>query len=234
MLFLREVHQIVGSKEDEFEAAFRDPGGWMDVLARSTDDARLLWYCTQAHGSGPSYVVVTITAVRDGSAWERLALRMQSGDLQAWAASLDGLRHDVTGSLLLTLPWSPLQDTDLSGVPTTPQEHELTLYMEDTMWPYAGKFHAYVERAGSFYMELLQRPEALLTLQSAFQPALGGGVRSVTLMQKVRDPRSLIGLLTTEIPPERRAPGTWMHDALELRDQWESRLLRTSGWSPWW
>jgi hypothetical protein len=29
-----------------------------------------------------------------------------------------------------------------------------------------------------------------------------------------------------------RQPGTFMHDALELRDQWESRLLRTSRWSP--
>jgi hypothetical protein len=34
--------------------------------------------------------------------------------------------------------------------------------------------------------------------------------------------------------PERyRAPGTWMHDALELRDQWQSRLLRAAAWSPW-
>jgi len=31
---------------------------------------------------------------------------------------------------------------------------------------------------------------------------------------------------------EHRAPGTWMHDALDVRDDWESRLLRTSTWSP--
>jgi len=29
-----------------------------------------------------------------------------------------------------------------------------------------------------------------------------------------------------------KQPGTFMHDALEVRDQWESRLLRTSSWSP--
>jgi hypothetical protein len=29
-----------------------------------------------------------------------------------------------------------------------------------------------------------------------------------------------------------RAPGTWMHDALSLRDRWESKLLRTATWSP--
>ena len=28
------------------------------------------------------------------------------------------------------------------------------------------------------------------------------------------------------------APGTWMNDALALRDPWESRLLRTTRWLP--
>ena len=43
---------------------------------------------------------------------------------------------------------------------------------------------------------------------------------------------ALLALMTFETPPEYRAPGTWMHDALEVRDRWESRLLRTTGWSP--
>jgi hypothetical protein len=51
-------------------------------------------------------------------------------------------------------------------------------------------------------------------------------------MQRILDPDRLLGLLTTDIPAEMRAPGTWMHDALELRDRWESQLLRTSPWSP--
>jgi hypothetical protein len=52
------------------------------------------------------------------------------------------------------------------------------------------------------------------------------------LWQKVIEPHRITGLLTTEIPAEHRAPGTWMHDALRVRDDWESRLLRTSSWSP--
>jgi hypothetical protein len=31
-----------------------------------------------------------------------------------------------------------------------------------------------------------------------------------------------------------RQPGMFMHDALDYRDQWESKLLRTSPWSPRW
>ena len=70
MLFLHETHKVVGAREDEFEAAYRE--GWMPTLAKE-DDARLLWYTNHAHGSGVSYNVVTITGIADGAAWERLA-----------------------------------------------------------------------------------------------------------------------------------------------------------------
>jgi hypothetical protein len=52
------------------------------------------------------------------------------------------------------------------------------------------------------------------------------------LMQRILDVDRLQHLLMTDIPPEMRAPGTWMHDALTLRDRWESLLLRTARWSP--
>jgi len=45
-------------------------------------------------------------------------------------------------------------------------------------------------------------------------------------------PERLTGLFTRDLPPEVQAPGTWMHDALEVRDDWESRLLRSAAWSP--
>ena len=104
------------------------------------DEARLLWYANHAHGSGPAYTVVTVTAVRDGTAWEQLALRIQKGDLRDWMRDLDELRHDVDAKLLVPLPWSPLQDVDFTEVPVDGRKHRSTLYMEDTMWPYEDKF----------------------------------------------------------------------------------------------
>ncbi|HXY93234.1 MAG TPA: hypothetical protein VEP49_12205 [Acidimicrobiia bacterium] len=235
MLFLHEVHQVVGTQEDEFEAAFRE--GWMPSLAKG-EDARLLWYTNHAHGSGVAYNVVTITAVRDGASWERLARRIQNGDLQEWMRALDECRHDVHAKILVPLPWSPLQEVDLASVPADGAEHELTMYMEDTMWPIEGKYPAYVEQSGSFYAKTLvdNRGSAnpqFLEIQAAFQPAFGSHVRrEVMLMQRILDQDRLLGLLTRDIPAEMRAPGTWMHDALRLRDQWESKLLRTASWSP--
>ena len=238
MLFLHEVHKIKGAAEDDFEGAYRDKAGWMEAMSQADGgaSARLLWYLNQAHGSGPSYTVITITALSDGAAWERLARRVQQGDLRSWMARLDTLRHDVTGTILNALPWSPLGDElDLAAVPAAGGDHALTLYMEDTMWPYEGMLDKYIEQAGTHYTALLNRPEALLTLEAGFQPVCGAGPRrQVSLLQKVRDPASILRLLTSEIAADRRAPGTWMHDALELRDRWTSRLLRTSSWSPLW
>ena len=230
MLFMHEVHTVRGRAEDEFEAAFRD--GWMATLGAG-DEARLLWYANHAHGTGPAYTVVTVTAVRDGAAWERLARRIQRGDLRQWMRELDALRHDVAAKLLVALPWSPLQDMPFGEIPTDGREHELSLYMEDTMWPYEDTFTEYIDRCGEVYSKSLETSESMLDIQAGFQPALGSHLRrEVVLMQRIRQPEALLNLLRNEIPARYRAPGTWMHEALELRDQWTSRLLRTSSWSP--
>ena len=51
MLLLRETHEVVGVREDEFEATVRDK--WLPAIADG-DDARLLYYPNLAHGSGDS------------------------------------------------------------------------------------------------------------------------------------------------------------------------------------
>jgi hypothetical protein len=230
VLFMHEVHRVRGRREDDFEAAIRE--GWMPMLAAG-DDARLLWYANQAHGSGPAYTVLTVTAVRDGAAWERLTERVQKGDLQEWMRKLDELRHDVDAKLLVPLPWSPLLEVRFDEVPADGREHEMTLYMEDTMWPYEDKFEEYIAACGDVYAKSLEEPSSMLTMHAAFQPTLGSHVRrEVILMQRISRPDALLDLLRTHIPVEYRTPGTWMHDALDLRDQWTTRLLRTSAWSP--
>jgi hypothetical protein len=233
MLFLHEVHQVVGAREGEFEAAYRDR--WMPKLAEG-DDARLLYFLHHAHGTGRAYNVVTITAVRDGAAWERLASRLHDGDLQSWARDVDALRHSVTAKALVPVPWSPLQGVDLSSLPTS-GHHELTLFMEDTAWPHEGMLDEYLEAVRTKYAPMLaeggRAGRSLLELQAVLRPAWGTGRwREVVLWQKVVEPKGITALVSTEVPPEFRAPGTWMHDALGVRDSWESKLLRTTAWSP--
>lgn len=235
MLILHEVHEVVGTREEEFEEAFRR--GWMPTLA-ATEDARLLYFLHHAHGTGVSYRVVTLTALRDAGAWERLLRRVEGGDLAPWAREVDGLRHDVSAKLLIPLPWSPLQRIELADVPGDGREHDPTVFMEDTVWPYEGRLEDYVERAGSHYArEMARHAEegtSLLEIQASFRTAFGSGRRrEVVLWQKVLRPETLAPLISREVPARYKAPGTWMHDALALRDRWESRLLRSARWSPW-
>ena len=232
MLYIHETHSVAGRGEDEFQEAYQGEGGWMERLAAG-DDARLLWYLDHVHGTGPAYTVVTVTAVRDGAAWERLADRMVHGDLREWVGRVDQLRHDATAKVLRPLPWSGLQEVDLDSVPVEAASRPLVLFMEDTAYPHEGRVHDYIETAGRQYAPSLRRPNPLLEMVAAFQPAFGTGRRrEIVLWQRVADQKALLRLLTMEVPPAMKAPGTWMHDALEVRDQWTSRLLRTSSWSP--
>ena len=232
MLFLHELHTINGRDEDAFEAMFKT--GWMPALAKG-DDARLLYYLKLAHGTGRAYQAVTITALRDGNAYEELATRVQRGDLRTWAAEVDRVRHEVKGKLLLPVEWSPFAELDLASVPVDGAEHEAALFMEDSAWPYEAKLDTYLEKARTHYAPSLEQQTArsLLTLVAVFQAALGAPRRrEVVLWQRVDFPERLPALFTRELPDRVKGPGTWMHDALQVRDDWESRLLRTAEWSP--
>jgi hypothetical protein len=234
VLFVHEVHTVAGREADAFDALYRDE--WTVALTEA-GDARLLWYLHQAHGTGPSYTVVTITGVASASASAALGERIRTGDLRELAAVTDAHRHDHTAKVLTPVEWSPLRHIDLSTVPTSALSHPPVLFMEDTAWPYRGRLDDYLAKAGSLYVATLERAASTargtLELVGAFVPAFGAGRhREVVLWQRVYQPDSLLRLLTREVPPEHRAPGTWMHDALDVRDRWNSRLLRTTEWSP--
>jgi hypothetical protein len=234
MLLIHEVHKVAGAHEEAFDASYRDE--LLPALGRS-DGARLLWYLRLAHGSGAAYTVVTITGCRDAAAWANLAERIRSGDLADWSSRVDAMRHHCTAKMLSPVPWSPRQTIDLSEVPTDGAEHELTLFMEDTAWPFAGGLAAYLEKAGTLYDTTLTQSRegghSIIELEAAYQPLYGThATTEVILWQRVVNHKALLYLLANDLPASATAPGTWMHDALAVRDQWESRILRTASWSP--
>jgi hypothetical protein len=237
MLLVHEVHEVAGRSSDAFEAVYRD--GWLPRLAES-DGARLLWFLHQTHGTGPAYTVVTVTAVASLAAWEALNERVRRGDLRSLAADIDAMRHGSIAKVLEPLAFSPMLDVDLPSVPTATagdDRGDHVLFMEDTAWPHRGRYEDYLERAGTLYVETLRRANehgrAILELVGAFTPAYGTGHhREIVLWQRVAKPELLLPLLTREVPAIHRAPGTWMHEALDVRDRWESRLLRCASWSP--
>jgi hypothetical protein len=235
VLYLHETHKVVGEHAARFEALLRDE--WMTGLAEG-DGTRLLWYLNHAMGSGPSYQVVTITALADGTAWEALTRRLLEGDLRELAGRLDACRYQAEGKLLTTVEWSAMQEVDLASVPTDGREHELSLYMHDTGWPDA-PLDDYIELWDRDYWQFMRKiPEdrRLLDIVACFQVAHGTGIRpEAILMQRIDDYSALGGLLmSVERYDPTTWPGSYMAKGLEIRDQWESKLLRTSAWSPFW
>ena len=111
MLLLHEVHRVAGAKEDAFDDAYRDH--YLPALAKS-DGSRLLWYLRLSHGSGQAYTIVSITGCRDATAWEELSERVRVGDLAEWSSEVDAMRHAHEGKIVRPVPWSPLQEIDLS------------------------------------------------------------------------------------------------------------------------
>jgi hypothetical protein len=238
MLFVHETHRVAGREADRFEELYRD--GWAASLGKSSD-ARLLWFMDQAHGTGPAYTFVTVTAVASSAALDDLNARRRSGDLHAWSAEVDALRHGSEAKVLEPTSFSPLQEIDLGSVPPVGApagpDGSLPLFMEDTAWPFRGSFDDYLEKAGTLYVDTLQRlakhGHGMLELVAAFVPRYGSGRhREIVLWQRITRQDMVLPLLNHEVPPEYRQPGTWMLDALDVRDRWESRLLKVASWSP--
>jgi hypothetical protein len=231
VLFVHEIHKVVGKRAEAFEDAYRSE--WLPILAAG-DDARLLWYFDLAHGSGLSYRAVTVTAVADGMAWARLADRVAHGDLRSWARRLDALQHESRGRVMSALGWSPPIGS-LEELPTEGAGHEPVMYMEDTMWPFPGSLHDYVDAAGAVYKPAIHADDSKVRLKIALatQTMPGAGrAPEVTLLQRLSSLAPLVHLLTNDLPADVTGPGSWMYEALELRDQWQSRLLRSAPWSP--
>jgi hypothetical protein len=110
--------------------------------------------------------------------------------------------------------WSPLQAVDLASVPADGETHPLSLFMEDTGWPSAS-LDGYIRSWHDIYYRPLSQAPArmrILDIQACFQVAHGSHQRREAMpWQKIDDSNNyaaLVHLLTKEVPPEYRAPGS--------------------------
>jgi hypothetical protein len=227
MIFLHETHEISGGRLAAFEASLRD--AWVP-LVQEDGTARLCWAWHHTHGTGPSYQMVTITAVRDWPAWAALAERMVTDAAwRAWHREAGAVRREVTAKLLRPAAWSPLQEVDLAAasVPTT---DAVGLYLHDTGWPFPGRLDDYVDALGRiFYPQT--RHARMISIAACWTVVPGTGRHhEVVLLQRIEDWPQFSRLITEgERGPQRSG---WMQQGLEYRDRWESKLLRCTPWSP--
>ncbi len=226
MIFLHETHEIIGGKTAEFEAAFRDV--WLPLL-QAGERARLVWYWHHTHGTGPSYQAISITAVRDWQAWGEIVAEMRTAPWQRWWSTCWQSRREVRSKLMQPTAWSPLQEVDL-GARTDAPAHEPALYLHDTGWPFVGKLDEYTAALGTIFYPATAKYK-MISVAACWTTCPGSGRHhEVLLLQKIEDWKLFSHLLTAGERPVQA--GDWMVEGLRFRDQWESKLLRTSAWSP--
>ena len=223
MIFVHEVHEVVGGKMEEFGDAMRTQ--WRP-LVEEQGHARLLWFWELAHGTGASYQAVSITAVRDWATWGALAARTDD-HARAWQRHVWTLRREVTSKVLLPAPWSPLQQVDLA---TAPAGDGSGLYLHDTGWPFTGMLDDYLDALGTvFYPQT--RHAKMISVRACWRVAPGTGRHhEVVLLQRIEDWDKFAALLARGEQGAQRSG--WMEEGLRYRDRWESKLLRCAGWSP--
>jgi hypothetical protein len=214
MLFVHDVHAVMGEKQFEFEADHRAVFG----PDTSNDDVRLLWYLHSAHGSSDAYHVVAITAVRDWEAWDRHVQRLRYGDLAEWSTRSAARCYSSRSTLLVSTPWSPLAALELDDLPTEPPEAGHQLVREDI-----------VEGDGigaELATRVVEHADGdVVRLAAAFRPALSGD-DTVHLLYQVApteqwEPafgadsgwRDWPGSLTEELPEGARGGGRYLHAA---------------------
>ena len=147
------------------------------------------------------------------------------------------MRHSSEAKVIQPVSWSPLQEIDLATVPVNGETHKNSLFMEDTAWPFAGGLQAYLAQGGHALRPHAEQPEGGGHGHDRARGRLPARLRDpqtteVILWQRVVNTKAVMWMLGHDLPPEASAPGTWLHDALEVRDRWESRLLRSASWSP--
>lgn len=229
MIFIHEVHALEATKVREYESLLRDE--WAPALAREPG-TRLVWVARTLPGAASWPEFVTLIAVADGATLEGLGGRIRQGDLCETATLLAAVRLGLTQRLLANLEFSTYSpDLGAEGAPS--EERSGELYIHDFVEPRIGMQRAYEKAMTQVYLRALEAEYLDFVMWAGFQTICGGGsVPENVMVTGVRSPEAATTLLAKGNPREEIKPGTWLYDALKLRDTWTSRLVRSLSWSP--
>jgi hypothetical protein len=231
MIILHQVHRLPTgpSAKQRFADLFREE--WLPHLAKGSD-ARLLWYGEPTASAIRSNEAISMILLQDVAALERFGLQTRTGELAALAARTNDYRDGVETRLLKALDYDPSGIT-FDTVPTQPVSHEPAVYMHDFVPPVIGQNRGYVDMMRARYMDLSSQDLSGVVLRMSWETVAGGGpVPEMFNLSQVRDVDALIRLISIEIPAEYKKMGTWMWEALAVRDRWTTRLMRCVDWSP--
>ena len=226
MLYLHQIHEVEPGGEPELERFVRDE--WLPTV-NAHDGCRFAWFGTTTSAARFADEAITIVAFDDMASFQRFAEVERNS---AVTRSFRGLRNDVQTRLLRPIDYDPWT-AGIGTIPDGPVEGEVVTYMHDFVPPATGQMRAYVDMMRERYMALTDKELSGVVLLASWETVSGGGpLPEMFNLSQIRDLDALVTLIAHEVPREYKQMGTWMWEALAVRDQWTTRLARSSTWSP--
>ena len=230
MFYVHEIHALNAARADSFEATIRDQ--WVPALA-AEPGTRLVWCVRSMPGTASYPELITMTAVEDGAALERLGARYRSGDLRELSSELGRQREGVTTRVLASLEEFNPYSVDLDEVPLVRDGAPSEMYLHDFVVPQPGMQRVYEVQMREAFMKMLEIDALPMKTWAGFETVAGGGRVPLSLMVTwIAHPPAISNLLSQGNPRVAPEPGSWMSEGLKLRDTWVSRIVRSVPWSP--
>jgi hypothetical protein len=227
MFVLHQVHHLAPESMTSFEAVSRDE---LLPAVASDPDSRLIWYASATDVETRGREAITMIACQSAVGLERLGERFRTGDLAAVGGKLAGVRRSVETRVLKPLRQNPLQ-VDFDAVPVAGTSHTTVSYMHDFVPPRIGQRRAYEDAMVKIYGAMSDTELLDVALWAGLEP-IAGPIPEQVNISRIQNTQVLINLLLNDIPRDNKKLGTWMHEALKLRDRWTTRLVRCASWSP--
>jgi len=230
MFYVHEIHELDAGEAESFETMIREQ--WVPVLA-ADPGARLVWCVRSMPGTASYPELITMTAVEDGAALERLGSRYRNGDLRELLSELGRHRKGVATRVFAALEEFNPYSVELGEVPLVRDGAPTEMYIHDFVAPQPGMQRVYEVQMREAFMKMLEMDALPMKTWGGFETVAGGGRVPQSLMVTwIADAPAISNLLSQGNPRVAPEPGSWMSEGLKLRDTWVSRLVRSVPWSP--
>ena len=230
MFYVHEIHALDAAEAAGFETLVREQ--WVPALA-SDPQTRLVWCVRSMPGTASYPELITMTAVEDGAALERLGSRYRDGDLKELSSELGRHRTGVETRVFAALEEFNPYSVELAELPLVRDGAPSEMYIHDFVAPQPGMQRVYEVQMREAFMKMLEIDALPMKTWGGFETVAGGGRVPQSLMVTwIANPPAISNLLAQGNPRVAPEPGSWMAEGLKLRDTWVSRLVRSVDWSP--
>ena len=180
MFYVHEIHALRRSGRPTASRRSCASSGFRRSAAEP--GTRLVWCVRSMPGTASYPELITMTAVEDGAALERLGARYRSGDLRSCRRSSDGTGAGVDHAGLASLEEFNPYSVELDELPLVRDGAPSEMYLHDFVAPQPGMQRVYEVQIREAFMKMLEIDALPMKTWGGFETVAGGGRVPLSLM----------------------------------------------------